>query len=216
MKSQSRGISAIRSWTYRRTFIEHVHVLVWRAYSQLDRSTLSVMDEPEISGLICEAIQVTLDDPNAPDWVDDYEIHDDPPVHDKSRKGKRRRRVDIKLASRRQRPRTRFCFEAKCLNKNAGVTDYLGKEGLGQFISGAYAASECDSGMLAYVQKDDCATWSGKIAAKVDTNKHKLGRGGTWRSILISELIEHCYQTIHNRPRSLKNITVLHTFLDCT
>ena len=216
MRSRSRGIAPAKASAYRRTFIEHVHVLVWEGYSRLDRSKLSRLHEPEISGLICEAIQRTLDDPTAPDWVDDYEIHDDPPVHDKLRRGKRRRRVDIKLASRRQRPRIRFCFEAKCLNKNAGVSDYLGKEGLGQFIAGTYAASEWDGGMLAYVQSSDCATWCEKVKTKLDSKKHKLARGGTWQAIAITDLLEHCYQTIHKRPQKLRNIAVLHMFLDCT
>ena len=216
MRSRSKGIAPTRSDAYNQTFLEHVHLLIWQGYSRLDRSVLPTLYEPAISGLICEAIAKHLDDPHAPPWVTDYEIHDDPPVHDKNRQGKNRRRVDIKLASRRTRPRTRFCFEAKCLNRNAGVADYLGKDGLGQFISGSYAAEETQAGMLAFVQTDDCGAWCGRIEQTLDTSKHKLGRSGKWQPVSTTSLIQHCHKTIHNRPKKLTNIVVFHTFLDCT
>ena len=174
------------------------------------------MHEPAISGLICEAIAAVLDDASSPDWVDDYEIHDDPPVHDRSRKGKHRRRVDIKLASRRTRPRSRFCFEAKVLNANAGVAAYLGNDGLGQFSSGSYSADQTEGGMLAYVQSDDCDSWCAKISTKLDATKHKVGRGGGWLQIAIDAALLNTYQTIHKRPKKLKNIRIIHTMLDCT
>ena len=216
MRSRTRGIAPAKSDEYFQTFIEQVHQLVWHGYSQLEHSTLSSLHEPAISGQICEQIEKYMDDPKAPVWVTDYEIHDDPPVHDKNRDGKNRRRVDIKLASRRTRPRTRFCFEAKCLNRKSGVADYLGKDGLGQFISGSYAAAENHAGMLAYAQTEDCLTWCGKIERKVDKKKHKLDGVGHWQPISITVGSQHCYRTIHTRSRTLPNIVVLHTFLDCT
>lgn len=216
MRSHSRGIAAARSIAYSHVFLEHVHLLIWHGYSKLDRSLLASLHEPAISGLICQEIEGHLDDPQAPPWVTDYDVYDDPPVHDEIRKGKNRRRVDIKLASRRTRPRTRFSFEAKCLNQNAGVASYLGKDGLGQFTSGCYAAEETQAGMLAYVQTDDCVTWCGRIEEKLDTSKHKLGRSGQWQARQITPPLQFCYQTMHKRPKKLPNIMVLHTLLDCT
>jgi len=216
VRSLSKGIAPERSIAYSQVFLEHVHLLIWHGYLQLDRSSLASLHEPAISGLICQEIERHLDDPQAPPWVTDYEIHDDPPVHDESRKGKNRRRVDIKLASRRTRPRIRFCVEAKCLNKNAGVADYLGKDGVGQFISGSYAAEETQAGMLAYVQTDDCDVWRGRIEKSLNTKKHKLGRSGQWRTRHVTSAIPFCCQTVHVRPKKLRNIVILHTLLDCT
>jgi len=216
VRSRTKGIAPAKSDEYFQTFIEHVHQLVWHGYSQLKHSTLSSLHEPAISGQICEQIEKYMDDPKASVWVSDYEIHDDPPVHDKSRDGKNRRRVDIKLASRRSRPRTRFCFEAKCLNKKSGAADYLGKDGLGQFVTASYAATESHAGMLAYVQSEDCDAWCEKIQQKVDNKKHRLSDAGHWKAISITRVIQHCYQTIHTRPRKLPNVVVLHTLLDCT
>lgn len=216
MRSRSKGIAPERSNAYSQVFLKHVHLLIWHGYSQLNRSILATLHEPAISGLICQGIEQHLDNPQAPRWVTDYDVYDDPPVHDKVRKGKNRRRVDIKLASRRTRPRTRFCFEAKCLNKKAGVAAYLGKDGLGQFISGSYAAEASQAGMLVYVQTDDCNVWCGKIEKSLDQRKHKLGRAGQWQLRHVIPSLPFTYQTAHTRPGKLPNIVVLHTLLDCT
>ena len=215
MRAKSNSIDTAKITAYRNTFIKHVHLLVWQGYSRLDRQQLQSMHEPAITGLICEQIEHILDDPNSPQWVDDYEIHDDPPVHDPNRKGKNRRRVDLKLASRRFRPRARFCFEAKCLNKTAGVADYLGPEGLGQFISGGYAANDSHAGMLAYVQTDDSDIWCVKIAKQITTKTHRLAKSGNWTQIVIAQEISDCYRTIHSRPGVLGSVVVIHTTFKC-
>lgn len=215
MKSRSKSIAPEKSAVYHDCFIAHVHLLVWEGFSRVNRASISTLHEPAISGLICEGISLVLDDAASPDWVDDYEIHDDPPVHDAKRLGKHRRRVDIKLASRRSRPRTRFSFEAKSLNANAGAAEYLGKEGLGQFITGAYSADQTVGGMLAYVQTDDCDRWQARIESKVDAAIHRLGLGGRWITIAIVNQLTHTSQTIHKRPGKLRNIRIIHTMLDC-
>ncbi len=215
MKSHSKGIAPSKVTAYRNAFVTHVHILLWMGYSRLKRSALSNLDEPEISGLICGNIEDVFDDADSPNWVDDYEIHDDPPVHDPKRRGKHRRRVDIKLKSRRTRPRLRFCFEAKSLKSSSGVSGYLGKEGLGRFLDGSYSPDQVIGGLIAYVQTEDCKKWCAKIATKLDTKTHKLGRGGKWTSTVITSDLSHTYQTIHRRPKRLTNITVIHTLLDC-
>lgn len=216
MRSRSKGIAPEKSDAYQDRFITHVHLLVWEGFLRVDRTSISTLHEPAISGLICKGISLVLDDAASPNWVDDYEIHDDPPVHDARRLGKHRRRVDIKLASRRFRPRTRFSFEAKSLNANAGAAEYLGKEGLGQFITGAYSADQTVGGMLAYVQTDDCDQWQAKIESKLDTTIHQLGLGGRWTNITIVKQLKHTSQSIHKRPGKLPNIRIIHTMLDCT
>ena len=214
MKANRKLIDPAKIDAYRSTFIKHVHLLVWQGYSRLNRQQLQTMHEPAITGLICEQIEHILDDPNSPSWVDDYEIHDDPPVHAPTRQGKNRRRVDLKLASRRYRPRARFCFEAKCLNKTAGVADYLGPDGLGQFISGGYALGDSQAGMLAYVQLEDCETWCSKIEKQLNVRKHQIANGGNWTQLTITVQLQHCFRTIHRRvPRS--QIELFHTMLPC-
>jgi len=216
LKSRSKGIAPSKAEVYREIFVTHVHILLWMGYSRLDRSTLPHLEEPEISGLICENIDAIFDDEDSPDWVVEYEIHDDPPVHDLNRKGKHRLRVDIKLISRRFRPRQRFCFEAKPLKTGTGVSKYLGKGGLGQFLDGSYSSDQDIGGMVAYVQTEDCEKWCSKISKKLNTASHKIVRGGTWSPVTVTDRLTHTYQTKHRRPGRLKSITVIHTLLDCT
>ncbi len=215
MRTKSKRVDPAKIEAYRSTFVKHVHLLVFRAHSRLDRASLQSLHEPAITGLICQQIEAILDDPASPRWVDDYEIHDDPPVHDKKRQGKHRRRVDLKLASRRFRPRCRFCFEAKCFNETSGVADYLGPEGLGQFITGSYAAGDLQAGMLAYVQTDESDTWCLKIAKKMNPKTHRLTNLGVWTQICVSKEIGNSFRTIHKRPKGLREVVVVHTCLDC-
>jgi len=215
VRAQSSQIDAAKLEAYRTSFIKHVHLLVWQGYSRLNRAQLQTLHEPAITGLICEQIEKIFDDPNSPNWVDDYEIHDDPPVHHAQRQGKNRRRVDLKFVSRRFRPRTRLCFEAKCLNKTAGVAEYLGNDGLGQFISGGYAAADSHAGMLAYVQSDDNDTWCSKISKKITTKNQRITKDGAWMQVTVAKQIPHCYRTKHSRPRSLGNLVVFHVVFQC-
>lgn len=216
MKPHPKGIAPPKADAYRNAFVTHVHILLWMGYSRLKRSALPALHEPEISGLICESIEAVFDDAQSPRWVDDYEIHDDPPVHDHGRLGKHRRRVDIKLKSRRSRPRLRFCFEAKSLKTSGSVSEYLGKDGLGRFLDGSYSSDQAIGGMIAYVQTNNCDGWCSKISAKLDRETHKLGCGGMWTLETITNYLPHTYRTIHKRARSLANITIIHTLLDCT
>ncbi len=216
MKTHVQGVAPSKADAYRDAFVTHVHILLWMGYSRLKRSTLPHLEEPEISGLLCENIEAVFDDAESPDWVDDYDIHDDPPVHDRKRRGKHRRRVDLKLKSSRSRPRLRFCFEAKSLRTSSSVSKYLDKEGLGRFLDGSYSSDQAIGGMIGYVQTEDCNGWCSKIVAKLDTEAHKLGRGGTWTLTSITDDLPHTYRTIHKRAKRLTNITIIHTLLNCT
>ncbi len=182
-------------------------------YARLTPNGFAKSNEPAISGALCEAIENVLDDPQSEDWVDDFEIHDDPPVHDPKRKGKRRRRVDVKLASRLTRPRLRFCFEAKRLGKRNSAGKYFGVDGLGRFIDGSYAADQHIGGMLGYVQSDDCNSWATKVSKFVNAQTHRLTKDGTWTATTICPQLLHTFTTEHIRSRNYGRITVYHTLL---
>jgi hypothetical protein len=201
---------------YRAAFIRNVHLLLYMGYLRLIPKTLSNANEPAISGALCEAIEQVLDDPRSDDWVDDFEVHDDPPVHHLNRKGKRRRRVDIKLASRIMRPRLRFCFEAKRLGKRNGAGKYFGTDGLGRFVDGSYAGDQDVGGMLGYVQSDDCNAWSIKVAKAVDVTVHRVTNRGNWTAARICPHLTHTFTTEHDRAQNCGQITIYHTLLEFT
>jgi hypothetical protein len=157
-----------------------------------------------------------LDAPKSDDWVDDYEVHDEPPVHDKRRQGKHRRRIDLKLASRVVRPRLRFCFEAKLLGPKNSVGKYLGADGLGRFVDGSYAANQIIGGMLGYVQSDDCDSWAAKLSKSLDRVRHKMTEHGDWTPSILVENLNHTFRTKHRRRRNLPSIEILHSLLSFT
>lgn len=213
MKRRTKPLSSANANKYRAAFIRHVHLLVYWGYERMERRQYRRADEPNISGALCEAIEQVLDDPKSDVWVDDYEIHDDPPVHDAKRKGKHRRRVDLKLASRIVRPRLRFCFEAKVLGPKNGAGKYFGEDGLGRFIDGSYAAETKIGGMLGYVQSDDCGAWAVRLGESLNSSKHNVAKNGEWRDAVIIEELSHNYRTKHRRIGNLPAIEILHTLL---
>jgi hypothetical protein len=123
----------------RRIFIGRVHQLLKLGYDRLNVVQFQASEEPDISGELVHAMQQVCDDPKSEDWVSFFDPHDDPAVYDAVRKGKKRRRVDIRIDSLEDRPRQRFSFEAKRLGKNNSVGAYLGRKGLGCFLRGDYA-----------------------------------------------------------------------------
>src|SRR5215813_6356214 len=162
---QRRSASANRS-DYEQLFIRRVHDLIKWGYDRLCASAYATQEETVITGDLAEAIEDILEYQNER-WMQFFSVYDDPPVNEPitapRRRGKRRRRVDIKFDSSEISPRTHFCFEAKRLGKGNPVSRYLGTDGLGCFLSGSYAGAERRGGMLGYVQSDDEQTWAAKI-----------------------------------------------------
>ena len=96
-----------------------------------------------------------------------FSVHDDPPVNDGRRKGKQRKRVDLRTDFGRYHPRARFRFEAKRLGKRHLAKTYLGVKGLGCFLCGDYAKEEDEAGMLDYVQTGNLEDWGKRIAEEI-------------------------------------------------
>jgi hypothetical protein len=166
-----------------------------------------------------EAIEGILEDANE-DWMRFYRVYDDPPINESitvpRRKGKRRRRVDIKLDSSEVSPYTRFCFEAKRLGKRNPVSRYLGADGLGCFLSGSYAGAERQGGMLGYVQSDDEQAWAAKIDKVFTSSPTSFGlqtKRSHFRLYQISAQLHHTYVSEHRRTTDGKRLQIYHSFL---
>ena len=172
-------------------------------------------EEEDITGSLVEAMEGVLDRPDAPPWMSWLDVHEDPRIHDPQRKGKRRRRVDIRIDSAQRRPRSRLSFEAKRLGPGHGVSVYLGKDGLGCFIDGRYARCENVAGMLGYVQDGSCEDWAGEIAraiARRAGNLHTL-KSSPWQRAQVVPELGHTYRSGHGRPDIGQPIQVYHTLL---
>ena len=122
-------------------------------------------------------------------WVDRYVVNDEIRLRHPTRKAKKRPRIDIQIVYVKGRPRPRFHFEAKRFGPNNHVGDYLGKEGLGCFLTGDYARDSEDAGMLGYVQHESCDGWAQKIEQSLlkDPAKYCVVSGTSWKRTASSK-----------------------------
>ncbi len=192
--------------------------IIIEAYQMLksDNRDYFDIDEPEISGeIVCKAQEYTQSE-ESPFW--EYTIHDDPPENSAIRKGKHRKRIDIKIERVQRGKHPTIRFEAKRLKKPGfRVSEYKGSKGLGEFISGNYASESDTAGMLGYVQSDNCDYWAEEVSFALNKDKKQmyLLREGDWRKSRF-ENINNCYETKHNRPTVKRIILIYHLLLDFT
>lgn len=198
----------------RRVFRKRVHQLLKLGYDRLTPGACCGEQEETITGFLVKAIVGLLDD-RAEDWMQFFSIHEDPPVHDRLRTGKRRRRVDMRVDSSQSRPRTRFSFEAKRLGKAHRVSTYLGDKGMGCILTGAYAQADDEAGMLGYVQSGTLQQWADKIRSKLETNpsRYNMPKNGRFSSVEIVDGLDHTYRSNHNRPSIGRRVSIFHTLL---
>ena len=199
---------------YRLSFVKNVHSLVASGFARLDAPKLVSSEEPDITGLLVDAIRAYVQSPRAPAWAVHFAIHDDPPLSTGVKLGKRRPRVDIEFERTQAGKRPRFQFEAKRLYIHSGVAEYTGKDGLGCFISGRYAAGHPDAGMLGYVQSESVSAWTVKVQKGLDNDRRKFRikvNGPIWTQSKFGSHSVYC--SVHRRRSG--PISVYHSFLKC-
>jgi hypothetical protein len=204
---------------YRRVFVTRVHQLLQLGYSRLNAKTCVKEEETSITGFLAEAMDNVIDDPASARWVRHFNVHDDPPINDSGdRKGKRRRRIDIKLVSSERWPRSRFSFEAKRLGKTSPLSEYLGTKGIGCFIAGQYASQEPDGGMLGYIQAGTIDEWQTQLKSKFDnaTEELALCAGNSWKKHAFRSGPDYTFRSRHVRRTLGREIDIYHTlFVFC-
>jgi hypothetical protein len=166
---------------------------------------------------LVQEIERELDDPKSAlsPWARLFSIHEDSPVSGGARKGRKRRRIDIRIDSLECFPRTRFRFEAKRLGRRNPVTQYVGQEGLGRFLTGEYARDEDEAGMLGYVQGSAPAEWALQIAASfVDPLDILLAPPGLkWQLAPFPGGPDHTYCSRHSRASVGRPVNIYHSLL---
>lgn len=199
---------------YRRVFIVRVHQLIKMGYDRMTPADYQAEEEPAITGALVEAICEVFDE-TPEEWVDFFTVHDDPPVNDGTRRGKRRFRLDIKIVSAEMRPRQVFSFEAKRLDESHSVSAYLGVDGLGCFLQAKYARTEDDGGMLGYTQSGDLDTWAVRIdqALAASPRLYGVGANHAWQQWREVAGLSHCYRSRHQRRAIQRGIDIYHTLL---
>jgi hypothetical protein len=211
---QPEGTSA-SSRVYAQVFVRRVHALIALGYALLNPSDFALAEEEDITGELVDSVQAVLDNPNGPDWADWFFVHEEPREHDLVRKGKKRKRLDIRIDSSESRPRDRLRFEAKRLDPNHGASAYLGSDGIQRFTDGRYAAKDPIAGMLGYVQAGAAADWAQKIEQAItkDATKFGLRKSSPWRAEQLARELQFTYCSGHDRLTVGQPIEIFHTLL---
>ena len=135
------------------------------------------------------------------------------------KKGKHRKRPDIKLRYSGQRENLYIRFEAKLLTGETSYQDLIGlnpkDHGLGRFLSRRYGRDDDAGGLLGYVQNQATQTHIDRVktAFENDAKRYRIVSDGEWAPAGWKNGPQYCFRTIHKRHRSERMIVILHTFL---
>ena len=211
--SQQPESSSANCREIRQVFLIRVHQLVVSGYGRMDPRAYAAAEEEAITGELVAGIEDELDQASEL-WMRLYNIHEEAPVRTRSKKGKRRPRVDLRIDSAERRPRTRFSFEAKRLRDTRSISAYLGDEGLGRFLQAKYAKHDDWGGMLGYVQGGSPADWAAAIGQGLDKAPRRDGvRGALSLSLwTLAKGAVPTYRSRHGRTGVGRDIEIYHTF----
>lgn len=213
-RSQTHGTSA-NTAALRRIFVTRVHQLLEMGYRRLNAKLFAAEDEPVITGELARGMNAAIDGDRSPAWVRYFQVQDEEPVNERTRRGKHRKRIDIGVRSSQARPRNHFSFEAKSLSFKKRLSDYLGNAGLQCFLKAEYAADEQDAGMLGYIQSGTEEEWAASLqkALREAERKHQVCDDCFGLPHRFNAGPAHTYLSRHLRPTLGIPIEVFHTFL---
>ncbi len=199
-------------------FRRHCHQLIAFGYDAIRGESHSESKENFITQRLKQAIQTGQSDGVLPNWADHYFVQDQIQVDVPGLEVDERPKIDIHFESTESRHRPTYHFEAKRLRtaRSDSVSEYVGKDGLGMFLTELYGRVGNEGGMLGYVQSESPATWADKIGNRLrldSPGNHQLTADGAWAGVPLIAGLDHTYSTRHTRP-TLRNITIYHTLLD--
>ena len=173
--------------------------------------------------VLVEALRATTEDPEAPEAVMNFAIHEKMRQNDGVLDGNSRLEFDICFQRTGRGTHPMFKVEAKRLGQRHRVGTsleqkgtYLGQDGLGAFMSAEYASEQEDAGMLGYVQSNTVEEWAESLAAMLGTasGDFNVSPDGTWQAHGFPEGPAFTYRTRHTRSGGFAAITIFHTLLD--
>lgn len=212
-----RAVNAVEhalSRDYRAAFRTHCHVLIQTGYECVRRENHSESDEDDITMRLVDEIGAFLRSDTCPRWGRRYCVRDQAPQSILATPARCRPKVDIEMESL-SRGRPLYHFEAKRLRRNGNsAMAYLGREGLGCFLSARYGRGSTEGGMLGYVQSDSPAAWARGLSRVLTSGaEFQLVKGPQWSAVAIPGGPSDVFSTYHTRD-GLPDITILHSFLD--
>lgn len=212
---RSRGQSE-GAQPYLNSFIKDVHGILAHGFRAMKGKDLTGHDEPAITGVLVRAIRSFLASDGCPPRWQRYHAQDEVPESDDDevlRRGKQRPRVDIEFRRVSSGEHPVFKVEAKRLRDKDSLSDYLGSEGLGCFLTGRYSRKRDHAGMLGYVERGSLQEWAQRLQRALERHDSIIRDGNFWSRQMELEL-EHCYLTRHRRVNVGRTVHIYHTLLD--
>jgi hypothetical protein len=201
------------------------HLLLAWGYSDARRELPNARDEYDITDLLAAAMEQRINDPLTPERFTLYSVHNERPVSPARQRGKERPKLDIQIQRNGVRPKPCYTLEAKRLRDDdtAGAIDsvrhYIGDQGVGRFVTGAYDPGAVEAAMLACIQAHDAEFWLGHFAAAfsedVSSGRNRLKIIEQFeRCQIIADLPDEASSTHHRNDGSA--IRLLHIVISCT
>ncbi len=169
-------------------------------------------DEPDITDYICRGIREWFAE--NPRESFGFDVNDDVPRSENERVGKDRQKPDlIFVIAGYHRPE--FFVEAKRLHRTkAPAPRYVGKEGMGCFISGSYARKWLEAAMVGYVQSDTLDHWQATLQEKIEADSQALEMDGIEKQTFFPDSFPLEWSSSHRRKEA-PSVKLFHILLDC-
>jgi hypothetical protein len=198
---------------------EHAHQLLAWAHADVRAELNADINEPTITGLLCEAMKKRIDSPESPDVYMYYAVGDQDPVSPAGQRGNDRLRLDINILRTGMRPQLAYIFEAKRLRTGGfPIGKYIGDGGMGDFLGCRYARGCPEGAMVALWQDKNVNYWKDELrrafANDLDSKKPVLGIEENLESIVVVHSLREHFRSVHRRTDGTL-VTLLHAFLDC-
>ena len=204
---------------YLESIREHSHQLLAWGYADVRTQLHRDLDEPAITGLLCQAMQQRIYHANTPDKYLNYAIGDQAPIGPGGELGNDRLRLDISVRRTGIRKEIVYAFEAKRLRTGSfTIGKYIGNGGMGDFIECRYAVGCPEGAMIGLWQDKDAAYWRSQLGGAFDTDSRaatpKLGIETSLAVAPVIASIRGEWRSTHRRTDG-SSITLQHIFLDC-
>jgi hypothetical protein len=198
---------------------EHSFQLLAWGYADVRSQIHSESEEPDITGLLCEAMQQRLYSPGIPEKYLNYAIGDQTPISPGGELGNDRLRLDICVRRTGIRLEIVYVFEAKRLRTGSfAIGKYLGNGGMGDFIQCRYAVGCPEGTMIGLWQDKDQSYWQGQLQNAFDRDLKAAAPTLAVESGLAPAQVTTCiaevWRSAHRRSDG-SVIDLNHNFLDC-
>lgn len=204
-------------------FVRRAHELLEAGYQKMRSSAYNGMAEPEITGELALHIENILREKKSP-WQRPWSVHEEAPENEEHlsvtarKKGKKRKRPDIKLRFSGLRENLYLRFEAKLLTDSGSYEDLIGSDpkrhALARFLLRCYGREDRAGGLLGYVQIGTEQEHIDRVQlAFTDAKRYRITDDGAWTKTAWKKGPKHCFQTKHRRDGTKKPIAIFHTYL---